>query len=149
VFGDRDGGLAIAYARLLGLLARAAARADGRGPGSEDNSPIEASSAGESASSCAGVGTCWIEGLLGRRFEGTGDPSLAIEACLLWEAVECTVEPAAEEMPGLLLVLISRGALDIMVRNGPSRYAIVYRAQSPKKRSIASGSIAGLYRNDF
>ena len=133
MFGDRAAGVSTGDSRLPGLLARAAARADGRGPGSEDCFPIEASSAGLPPSSCAGAGTCWIEGLLGCTLEGTGDPSLAMEACLLWAVVEGAGDPAAGEVPGLLLLRMSRGALDIIGLGRPSRCAICYRAQSPKK----------------
>ena len=61
--------------------------------------------------------------------EGTGDPSLAIEAYLLWDVVECAGEPAAGEVPGLLLLLISRGVLDIMVLTS-STVAITNATQS-------------------
>lgn len=107
-------GEAFAGVLLPEVLARAAASADCGGPGKQRCSPIAASSAKVSGSSCAGVGTCWIEGLLGRRLDGTGDPSLAIEACLLWDVVEGAGEPAAGEVPGLLLLLTSRGALDMV-----------------------------------
>lgn len=61
--------------------------------------------------------------------EGTGDPSLAIEACRLWDVVEGAGEPAAGEVPGLLLLLISRGVLDIMVLE-PSTVSIFHTTES-------------------